>query len=119
VDRAAERCRVVRRDQQPGFTVAHDVGDTRAADVAGDDRQSGAHGLEQYQTERFRTVDRWQAEDIGLRVGAGEHGVVDVAGETHTWFDAQLACERAQGCIAFAAADQQQLRLRHLHERTQ
>jgi len=108
--------RVARRDEQPAGTVGDDVTHARSGDRCRDHRQARAHRLEQDDAEGFGALDRRQAEYLGLRIGQGELRVVDMAGETYTMLDAQLARQRAQAGLAFAAADQEQTRFRRERE---
>jgi len=115
--RRGQRRGVARRSEHAGFTVAHDVTDAGAANVAGDHRQSGAHRLEQHQTKRLAAIDRRQAQHIRLRIQGGQRAVVDMAGEVHARIDADRARAIDQLRLAFALADQQQRRLRLERER--
>jgi len=109
------RC-VARRHEQAADAVDDDVAHARSGDRCRDHRQARAHRLEQNHAEGFGTLDRRQAEYLGLRVGQGELRVVHMAGETQAMLDTQLARQRAQGGLAFAAADQEQARFRRERE---
>jgi len=107
------------RNQDATDTIGDDVTHTGARNGARDHRKLRTHRFEQHHAEGLGAFDRWQAENLRFAVSACECRVIDVTGEAHARVDTEIARERLELRLAFAAADQQQAGLADPCDRAQ